>query len=143
MMSSPPAFLPAALLFFFAAMLPPGAGTDRRFRGREHRSFPARFQSNFAEFALQSARRRRSRPGALVVVDVARGAGTRTRRLMRLALAARRTYRTREEAVARFRFLPPAPGAAEDLRERIGASSVREEPDGRFAFKFDPRWFAL
>ena len=83
------------------------------------------------------------RPRALVVVDVARGAGTRTRRLMRLALAARRTYRTREEAIARFRFLPPAPGAAEDLRERIGAFSVREEPDGRFAFKFDPRWFAL
>jgi pimeloyl-ACP methyl ester carboxylesterase len=83
------------------------------------------------------------RPRALVVVDVARGAGTRTRRLMRLALAARRTYRTRQEAVARFRFLPPAPGAAADLRERIAACSVREEPDGRFAFKFDPRWFAL
>ena len=83
------------------------------------------------------------RPRSLVVVDVARGASTRTRRLMRLALAARRSYRTREEAVARFRFLPPAPGAAEDLRRRIGAASVRELPDGRFAFKFDPRWFAL
>ena len=83
------------------------------------------------------------RPRALVVVDIARGAGTRTRRLMRLALAARRTYRSREEAIARFRFLPPAPGADEELRARIGAFSVREEPDGRFAFKFDPRWFAL
>jgi pimeloyl-ACP methyl ester carboxylesterase len=83
------------------------------------------------------------RPRALVAVDIARGAGTRTRRLMRLALAARRSYRTREEAVARFRFLPPAPGAPEDLRRRIGAASVRELPDGRFAFKFDPRWFAL
>ena len=82
-------------------------------------------------------------PRALVVVDVARGVGGRTRRLMRLALAARRSYRTREEAISRFRFLPPAPGAREELRERIAAASVREEPDGRFAFKFDPRWFAL
>jgi len=83
------------------------------------------------------------RPRALVVVDVARGAGTRTRRMMRLALAARRSYRSREEAIARFRFLPPAPGAPEALRERIARASVREEPDGRFVFKFDPRWFAL
>jgi pimeloyl-ACP methyl ester carboxylesterase len=83
------------------------------------------------------------RPRALVVVDVARGVGGRTRRLMRLALATRRSYRTREEAIARFRFLPPAPGAREELRERIAAASVRQEPDGRFAFKFDPRWFAL
>jgi pimeloyl-ACP methyl ester carboxylesterase len=81
------------------------------------------------------------RPRALVVVDVARGAGPKTRRLMRLALAARRTYRSREDAIARFRFLPPAPGAPEALRERIAAASVGEEPDGRFGFKFDPRWF--
>lgn len=83
------------------------------------------------------------RPRALVVVDAARGVGGRTRRLMRLALAVRRSYRTREEAIARFRFLPPAPGASEELRRRIAEASVREEPDGRFAFKFDPRWFAL
>ena len=83
------------------------------------------------------------RPRALVVVDVARGVGGRTRRMMRLALAARRSYRSREEAVARFRFLPPAPGATEELRARIAAASVRQEPDGRFAFKFDPRWFSL
>lgn len=83
------------------------------------------------------------RPRALVVVDVARGASGRTRRLMRLALAARRSYRTREEAIARFRFLPPAPRAPEELRRHIAAESVRQEPDGRFAFKFDPRWFSL
>jgi pimeloyl-ACP methyl ester carboxylesterase len=83
------------------------------------------------------------RPRALVVVDVARGAGTRTRRAMRLALAVRRSYRSREEAIARFRFLPPTPGAAEALRERIARGSVRQEPDGRFGFKFDPGWFAL
>ena len=97
------------------------------------------------QIALEHAARHGGarRPRALVVVDVARGVGGRTRRLMRLALAARRSYRTREEAIARFRFLPPAPGAREELRERIAAASVREEPDGRFAFKFDPRWFAL
>jgi pimeloyl-ACP methyl ester carboxylesterase len=61
----------------------------------------------------------------------------------RARVAARRSYRTREEAVARFRFLPPAPGAPEALRARIASASVREEPDGRFGFKFDPRWFAL
>jgi pimeloyl-ACP methyl ester carboxylesterase len=83
------------------------------------------------------------RPRAVVAVDVARGAGGRTRRMMRLALAARRSYRSREDAIARFRFLPPAPGAPEELRRRIAEASVREEPDGRFAFKFDPRWFAL
>jgi len=83
------------------------------------------------------------RPRALVVVDVARGAGTRTRRMMRLALAARRSYRSRAEAVARFRFLPPAPAVPEALRAHIARVSLREEPDGRFGFKFDPRWFAL
>jgi len=82
-------------------------------------------------------------PRALVVVDVARGTGTRTRRMMRLALAARRSYRSREEAVARFRFLPPAPSVPEALRARIARASLREEPDGRFAFKFDSRWFAI
>jgi len=40
-------------------------------------------------------------------------------------------------------FNPVARGASEELRARIAAASVREEPDGRFAFKFDPRWFAL
>ena len=33
--------------------------------------------------------------------------------------------------------------ASEALRASIAAHSVREEPDGRFAFKFDPRWFGL
>jgi pimeloyl-ACP methyl ester carboxylesterase len=82
-------------------------------------------------------------PRAVVAVDVARGVGTRTRRVMRLALAARRSYKSREEAIARFRFLPPAPGAPEALRARVASASVREQPDGRFGFKFDPRWFAL
>jgi pimeloyl-ACP methyl ester carboxylesterase len=80
---------------------------------------------------------------ALVAVEIVRGVPSRDRRTMRLALAARRTYRTREDALARYRFLPPAPNASESLRASIAAHSVREEPDGRFGFKFDPRWFTL
>jgi pimeloyl-ACP methyl ester carboxylesterase len=80
---------------------------------------------------------------ALVAIEIVRGAPTRERRAMRLALAVRRSYRTREEAIERYRFLPPAPNASEELRARIAAWSVREEPDGRFGFKFDPRWFSL
>ncbi len=80
---------------------------------------------------------------ALVAVEIVRGAPSRSRRSMRLALAARRTYRTREDALARYRFLPPAQNASEALRASIAAHSVREEPDGRFGFKFDPRWFTL
>jgi pimeloyl-ACP methyl ester carboxylesterase len=80
---------------------------------------------------------------ALVAIEVVRGAPSRERRAMRLALAARRSYRTREDAIARYRFLPPAPHASEALRASIAAHSVGQEPDGRFAFKFDPRWFGL
>lgn len=82
------------------------------------------------------------RPRALVAVEVARGGGSRERRRMRLALAARRTYATREEAVARFRFLPPAPHADETTRRRVAEHSVRSEGE-RFGFKFDPAWFTV
>ena len=80
---------------------------------------------------------------ALVAIEIVRGAPSRERRAMRLALAARRTYRTREDAIARYRFLPPAPHASESLRASIAAHSVAQEKDGRFGFKFDPRWFGL
>jgi pimeloyl-ACP methyl ester carboxylesterase len=80
---------------------------------------------------------------ALVAVEVVRGAVAGQSRRMRLALTFRRSYRTREDAIRRFQFLPPAPHASESLRASIAASSLREQPDGRFAFKFDPRWFAL
>jgi pimeloyl-ACP methyl ester carboxylesterase len=80
---------------------------------------------------------------ALVAIEVVRGAPSRERRAMRLALAARRSYRSREDAIARYRFLPPAPHASEALRASIAAHSVGQESDGRFAFKFDPRWFGL
>ncbi|MFI5215922.1 MAG: alpha/beta fold hydrolase [Candidatus Limnocylindria bacterium] len=86
---------------------------------------------------------RKNQVRALVAIEVVRGAPSRERRAMRLALAARRTYRTREDAIARYRFLPPAPHASESLRESIAAHSVARDPDGRFGFKFDPRWFGL
>jgi pimeloyl-ACP methyl ester carboxylesterase len=79
----------------------------------------------------------------VVAIEISRGGDRRERRRTRLALAARRTYRSREEALRRFRFLPPAPGADEVLRHGIAERSIREEPDGRFGFKFDPRWFGL
>jgi pimeloyl-ACP methyl ester carboxylesterase len=78
----------------------------------------------------------------LVAIEASRGAAKRERRRARLALAARRTYRTREEAIERYRFLPPAPTAPESLRRAIAGHSVREE-DGRFGYKFDPRWFGM
>ena len=80
---------------------------------------------------------------ALVAVDVARGASKRSRRSARLALALKRSYPTRADAIARYRFLPPSAHASETLRVHIATQSVLEEPDGRFGFKFDPRWFAL
>lgn len=80
---------------------------------------------------------------SVVAIEAARGGARRENRRTRLALAVRRTYPAREEAVARFRFLPPSPRAAESLRTAIAEHSVREEPGGRWGFKFDPRWFSL
>jgi pimeloyl-ACP methyl ester carboxylesterase len=86
---------------------------------------------------------RHSEVRGLVAVDVSRGAARRSRRAARLALALRRSYETREEAVARYRFLPTSDHASESLRVHIAGHSVRREPDGRYGFKFDPRWFSL
>ncbi len=86
---------------------------------------------------------RRGGVGGVVALEVSRGAQRSERRRTRLALAARRTYRSREEAIRRFRFVPRTRGASEALRERIAAHSVREEPDGRFGYNFDARWFSL
>ena len=79
----------------------------------------------------------------LVLVEPSVGAERRERRRSRLALAARRSYATRAEALARYRFVPATPGAPEKLRAAIAEHSIRREADGRFAFKFDPRWFGL
>jgi len=80
---------------------------------------------------------------AVVALEYATGAARRDRRLARRALAGRRTYATREEAVQRYRFLPRTPGAPESLRRAIAERSVQRFADGRFGYRFDPRWFRL
>lgn len=79
----------------------------------------------------------------LVVIDPSRGGTRRSRRAARLALALRRDYASRDEAVDRFRFVPGAAHCEESLRRAIAEQSVREERNGRFGFKFDPRWFGV
>jgi pimeloyl-ACP methyl ester carboxylesterase len=81
-------------------------------------------------------------PRAVVAVEFSRGGQRGARRRARLALAARRTYASRAEAARRFQFLPAAPAADESLRAAIAEHSLRREPDGRFGYKFDARWFA-
>ncbi len=95
-----------------------------------------------AYVALDHAARDSSITG-LALIDLARGAPHRARRAARLALLFRHTYPSREEAVARYRFHPAARHASESLRESIARHSVREEPDGRFGYKFDSRWFGI
>jgi pimeloyl-ACP methyl ester carboxylesterase len=95
-----------------------------------------------AAVALDHASRFAATRG-LVLVDLARGGNPQTGRRARLALSLRRTYRTRADAVDRFRFLPESSHATEALRAYIGSQSVYEESHGRFGYKFDPAWFAL
>lgn len=78
---------------------------------------------------------------AVVLIEPSRGAKPSQRRAARLALTLRRSYVSRERAIERFRFLPAASHAAESLRRSIAERSIGVEPDGRFAFKFDARWF--
>jgi len=79
----------------------------------------------------------------IVLVDLARGGTPGGGRRARLALALRRTYRSREEAIERFRFLPESSRPDEALRSYIAERSIQKEPDGRFGYKFDPGWFSL
>jgi len=94
-----------------------------------------------AQVALEHATRSRQ-TAALVLIDPARGAARGSRRSARLALSLRPSYATREQAEARFRFVPAAT-APETLRAAIAARSVRREPSGRFSYKFDPRGFGV
>jgi pimeloyl-ACP methyl ester carboxylesterase len=80
---------------------------------------------------------------AIALVDLARGGPPGGGRRARLALAHRRSYRSREDALARYRFLPESSHPDESIRSYIAEHSVRTEPDGRFGYKFDPRWFSL
>jgi pimeloyl-ACP methyl ester carboxylesterase len=80
---------------------------------------------------------------ALVLIDPARGLSATRRRATRLALSLRPTYASREEAVRRFQFLPGPADVDPALRTAVAEHSVRAEPDGRFGFKFDARWFGV
>ena len=93
-----------------------------------------------AHVALRAAARR-PELRAVVAIEASRGGRRGERRRARLALAARRTYASRDEAVDRFQFLPRAPRAPEALRAAIASHSVREETAGRFGYKFDAGWF--
>jgi pimeloyl-ACP methyl ester carboxylesterase len=95
-----------------------------------------------AHVALDHATRHSETRG-LVLIDPSRGGGKRSRRMARLALLFRSTYRSKQEAVERYRFLPPSEHAAESLRIAIAEHSIRQEENGRWGFKFDPRWFGL
>jgi pimeloyl-ACP methyl ester carboxylesterase len=79
----------------------------------------------------------------VVLLDLARGGNRRSRRVARLALSLRRSYATREEAIDRYRVIPPSSRIDAQLLRRIAKLSVRLEEDGRWGFKFDPRWFAV
>lgn len=95
-----------------------------------------------AHVALDHASRHAETRG-LVLIDPARGGAKRARRVARLALALRRTYRSAEEAVGRYRFVPSSEHVSEELREAIARRSVRREGEDRYGFKFDPRWFGV
>lgn len=95
-----------------------------------------------AHVALDHAARHPDTRG-LVLVDPSRGARKTSRRRARLALRFKRSYPSREEAILHYRFLPPSERVSEALRASIARASVREEPDGRFGYKFDPGWFGL
>jgi len=95
-----------------------------------------------AHVALRAATRHRSLR-AVVAIEPSRGGRSGERRRTRLALAARRTYATRDEAIRRFQFLPTAPLVLEALRREIASHSVQREADGRHGYKFDPGWFGI
>ncbi|MFP6655919.1 MAG: alpha/beta hydrolase [Myxococcota bacterium] len=95
-----------------------------------------------AAVALDHASRLQDTRG-LVLVDPARGGPPGGGRRARLALARRRTYPTREDAIARFQFLPESSHPDEKIRSYIAEHSIRDEPNGRFGYKFDPKWFSL
>ena len=95
-----------------------------------------------AQVAMDHASRF-DRTQRVILIDPARGAQKRTRRVARLALSLARSYATQEEAVARFRFIPSAEHVLEPVRKHIAAHSVRQKPDGRWGFKFDGRWFGI
>jgi pimeloyl-ACP methyl ester carboxylesterase len=86
---------------------------------------------------------RNPRVWGVVLIEISFGAAARERRRTRLALSLRRSYATREEAVSRYRLMPSTSGVSERTRRALAEHSIRELSDGRFVYKFDPRWFGL
>lgn len=92
------------------------------------------------EVVLRVAAEGRVAPRGVVLLDLARGRSDRDRRLLRRALTIRHAYRTREEAIERFRFVPPAVHADDALRRTIAARSVHPDGAQRWSFKADRGW---
>jgi pimeloyl-ACP methyl ester carboxylesterase len=129
----------------FPEQLRAGAFSDDLDALLQHLSAPGAIligHSLGAHVALEHAARSGETP-ALILLDLTRGASRTRKRATRLALSLRLDYPSREQAIKRFRFLPAAAHADEETRRRIAAHSVRRQPDGRYGFKFDPRWFGV
>ncbi len=56
-------------------------------------------------------------------------------------LAQTRSYSSRDEAVARFRLLPPQDVVADELLAHVARHSVASTGDGRWSWKFDAKVF--
>jgi pimeloyl-ACP methyl ester carboxylesterase len=129
----------------FPEELRAGAFSDDLDALLEHLSSPEAIlvgHSLGAHVAAEHAARSAKTP-ALVLLDLTRGASRTRQRATRLTLTLNQRYRSREEAISRFRFLPGVVRAGEETRRAVAAHSVRREADGRFGFKFDPRWFGV
>jgi pimeloyl-ACP methyl ester carboxylesterase len=129
----------------FPEQLRAGAFSDDLDATLEHLAAPEAIlvgHSLGAHVAVEHAARSTKTP-SLILLDLTRGASRSRQRATRLALGLNQSYPSREEAIRRFRFLPAAAHADEETRRRIAAHSVRREADGRFGFKFDPRWFGV
>jgi pimeloyl-ACP methyl ester carboxylesterase len=129
----------------FPEQLRAGAFSDDLDATLEHLSAPDAIlvgHSLGAHVALEHAARSAHTP-ALILLELTRGASRSRERATMLALTLGHSYPSREEAIRRFRFLPRAAHADGEMRRRIAAHSVRQEPDGRFGFKFDPRWLGV
>ena len=129
----------------FPEELRAGAFSDDLDALLEHLSSPEAIligHSLGAHVAVEHAARSAKTP-ALILLDFTRGASRSRQRATRLALTLTRSYRSREEAIRRYRFLPGVVQAGEETRRQIAAHSVRREADGRFGYKFDPRWFGV
>lgn len=53
-----------------------------------------------------------------------------------------RTYATLAEALSRYRLRPPGTWPVPAIHDYVARHSLRETPDGRWGWKFDPRLFA-